>query len=74
MTDKKKMQEIKKLLKKNGQAHLLAFFEDIAPEQGHDLLAQLDRLDWAKIAEWVANYVKKSPSVGIPSVSKYNLR
>jgi len=66
MTDKKKMQEIKKLLKKNGQAHLLAFFEDLAPEQRHDLLTQIERLDWAKIDEWVDNYVKKAPSVPIP--------
>ncbi len=66
MTAKEKMQVIKKLLKKNGQDHLLAFFESLHPEQRRDLLAQLERLDWAKIAEWVANYVKKAPSAGIP--------
>lgn len=66
MAAKEKMQVIKKLLKKNGQDHLLAFFESLHPEQRRDLLAQLERLDWTKIAEWVANYVKKAPSASIP--------
>ena len=60
------MQQMEQMLQENGQNHLLGFWEDLEPEQRHVLLAQLKRLDWPKIAEWVADYVKKAPSVDMP--------
>ena len=56
-----------KTLLANGQTHLLGFWEALDLEQRHDLLAQLERLDWPKIAEWVANYVKEAPAVDMPT-------
>jgi len=67
MATDEKLQDVDKLLQKHSQKHLLAFWEDLDPAQRRDLLAHLDGLDWPKIDEWVANYVKKAPSVAIPA-------
>jgi len=62
-----KLQDVKKLLLEHSQSHLLAFFEDLHPVQRRDLLAYLHGLDWPKIDEWVANYVKKAPFACMPA-------
>ncbi len=65
MTTKNNLEDIKNLLKKHGQAHLLAFWEQLNATQRHNLLAQIELLDLAKIDNWVANYIKKSISAKI---------
>lgn len=67
MTDEKKVQEVERLLRDNDHAHLLQFWGDLKPQQRSSLIGQIEGLDWPQIAEWVANYVKKAPSVGIPA-------
>jgi UDP-N-acetylglucosamine/UDP-N-acetylgalactosamine diphosphorylase len=61
----KTCQEIKKVLKKHRQSHLLAFWDQLDKAQRRNLLSQIHRLDFAKIDYWVDNYVKKDTSVAI---------
>jgi UDP-N-acetylglucosamine/UDP-N-acetylgalactosamine diphosphorylase len=65
MTAQKDFEDIKKLLKKHNQSHLLAFWEQLNTAERQNLLAQIRQLDLAKIDEWVANFVKKSISTEI---------
>ena len=65
MTAKKAPENVKKLLKKHFQGHLLAFWEQLSPSQRRNLLAQIELLDLGRIDDWVANYVKKPPSAAI---------
>ena len=61
MHTEKPPEGIEKLLKKHNQGHLLAFWEQLVPAQRQNLLGQIQGLDFAKIDDWVAKYVKKSP-------------
>jgi len=60
MPAKKNLENIKKMLRKHSQSHLLAFWEQLDTAQRQNLLAQIERLDFAKIDYWVANFVKES--------------
>ena len=57
----------KKLLKKHNQSHLLAFWEQLNTVQRQNLLAQIGQLDFSRIDDWVANYIKKPASAAIPA-------
>jgi UDP-N-acetylglucosamine/UDP-N-acetylgalactosamine diphosphorylase len=59
MAAQKKFEEIKKLLKKHHQDHLLAFWDQLDPAQRQNLLTQIQQFDLPKIDDWVANFVKK---------------
>ncbi|GAH31512.1 unnamed protein product, partial [marine sediment metagenome] len=67
MGTQKTYEDIKKLLKEHRQGHLLAFWDQLNTAQRQNLLAQIQKLDLAKIDDWVANYVKNSASVAISS-------
>jgi len=60
MSAKKNLENVKKLLKKHSQNHLLAFWEQLDTTQRQNLLAQIEQLDFAKIDYWVANFAKES--------------
>ncbi|MDD5326657.1 MAG: UDPGP type 1 family protein [Phycisphaerae bacterium] len=60
------IENTKKLLEKHGQAHLLAFWQQLTPPKRQNLLAQIGRLDFAEIDRWIAEYVKKPESAAIP--------
>jgi len=62
LTTKNNLENIKKLLKNHQQNHLLAFWELLSETQKQDLLTQIKQLNFAKIDDWVANFVKKPPS------------
>jgi len=62
LTTKNNFENIKKLIKRHRQNHLLAFWELLGETQKQNLLTQIKQLDFAKIDGWVANFVKKSPS------------
>jgi len=62
MSIEKSFEETKKLLQKHGQGHLLAFWDQLDTGERQNLLAQIRRLDLAKIDQWVANFVKRPPS------------
>ena len=65
MAAQRKFEEIKKLLQKYHQSHLLAFWNQLDTTQRQNLLTQIQQLDWPKIDNWVANLVKKPPSAQI---------
>ena len=65
MTAQKTFENIKKLLKKHNQSHLLAFWEQLNAAQRQNLLAQIRQLDFPKIDNWVADFVKKPSSAEI---------
>ena len=65
MISKKALENARKLLKKHNQSHLLAFWEQLNIAQRRNLLAQIELLDFSKIDDWVANYIKKPASVAI---------
>jgi len=67
MISEKALENVEKLLKKHNQSHLLSFWERLNPIQRRNLLAQIDQLDFSKIDEWVANFVKKSESIALPA-------
>ena len=62
MVAKKTFENIKSLLKKHHQDHLLASWAELNTAQKQNLLAQIEELDFPKIDYWVTNFVKKSVS------------
>ena len=67
MITKKMLENIEKLLKKQNQGHLLAFWEQLDPIQRQNLLAQIEELDFSEIDDWVAPLLKKSTPVAVPA-------
>jgi UDP-N-acetylglucosamine pyrophosphorylase len=67
MIAKRNFENIKRLLKKHNQSHLLAFWEQLDAAQKQNLAAQIKQLDFSKIDDWVANYIKKPLSAAIPA-------
>ncbi|MHC4790368.1 MAG: UTP--glucose-1-phosphate uridylyltransferase [Planctomycetota bacterium] len=65
MVAKRTLENVKKRLKKHNQSHLLAFWERLNTAQRRNLLAQIEELDFLKIDDWVANFVKKPPSFAV---------
>ena len=61
----KSYENTQKLLEKHGQSHLFAFWDDLEEIQKRNLLEQIRRLDFAKINEWIAEFIKKPNSVAI---------
>ena len=60
-------QDLKKLLQKHNQAHLLTFWEQLTLLQKQNLLAQIKQFDFAKLDRWIADFVKKAGSTAIPT-------
>ncbi len=65
MTTHKTFENIKNLLKKHNQEHILVFWEELNPAQKQHLLTQIEELDFSKINSWVANVVEKYTSIKI---------
>jgi len=61
-TTEKELENVKKLLYKHNQSHLLAFWEQLDEAQRQNLLEQIQQLDFTKIDDWVENLVKNPPS------------
>lgn len=64
---KETFEEIKKLLKKHKQEHLLTFWNRLNSKQRRKLLAQIQELDFSQIDIWAKKLIKKSRSFKIPS-------
>ena len=60
MVAQKNLEEIKKLLEKHRQSHLLAFWGQLNTGQRQNLLTQIQQLDWPQIDGWAADIVKKT--------------
>ncbi len=58
---------VAKSLNCHGQQHLLAFYDQLAPDEKQKLPGQIDTLDFAAIAEWIARYVRSNGVIAIPS-------
>ena len=64
MTDNA-VKKVEKLLKKHNQSHLLAFWKQLNTDQRNSLSAQIRALDFSKIDDWVADFVKNLDSTVI---------
>ena len=67
MVTQKNLEKTKKLLKQHNQGHLLAFLEELNPAERENLLGQINQLDFSRIDDWVANFVKKSTAAALPT-------
>jgi UDP-N-acetylglucosamine/UDP-N-acetylgalactosamine diphosphorylase len=65
MNTQQTYEDIKNVLKKHHQGHLLAFWDQLDTAQRQRLLSQIHQLDFAKIDCWLADYVKKPASEAI---------
>jgi UDP-N-acetylglucosamine/UDP-N-acetylgalactosamine diphosphorylase len=57
MVARTKLKNLKSVLKKCSQTHLLAFWDRLDPAQQENLLAQISRLDFAQIDDWRSHFV-----------------
>ncbi|UCF44499.1 MAG: UDPGP type 1 family protein [Planctomycetota bacterium] len=62
----KTFENIKRLVVRHNQGHLLAFWEHLDAAQRRDLLAQIAGLDFSQVDDWVSNYVKNPVSAILP--------
>lgn len=58
----KTLEDLKNLLQKHHQSHLLAFWDHLDQVQKQDLLAQLKPLDFAKIEQWIRDIINNHDS------------
>jgi UDP-N-acetylglucosamine/UDP-N-acetylgalactosamine diphosphorylase len=65
MADRHDVDDLRNLLTKHHQDHLLAFWPQLSPDQRTDLIAQIHELDLDAIDEWVATLVKGQPQPSI---------
>ena len=62
-----RLENVEKLLKKHNQGQLLAFWEQLDPAGRDNLLAQIERLNFPQIDNWIADYIKTPSSAAIPA-------
>jgi UDP-N-acetylglucosamine/UDP-N-acetylgalactosamine diphosphorylase len=62
MSAQKTLENIKKKLLEHHQSHLLAFWDQLNKAQQEDLLAQIKRLDFPRIEQWIREIVKNPDS------------
>ncbi len=62
----KTLEELRNRLQEYGQGHLLRFWDELNEDQRQNLLADIAGLDFGRIDEWVAEYVKKPALSHIP--------
>jgi UDP-N-acetylglucosamine/UDP-N-acetylgalactosamine diphosphorylase len=67
MIDQIKLKNLKNVLKKYGQTHLLAFWDDLAPDRQENLLAQLTQTDFDQLDRWRTEYVLKDTPFKLPA-------
>lgn len=63
----KVLENNKKMLNTHGQDHLLTFWNQLNETQKQNLLEQIQQLDFSKIDEWVAKYIKKAAPSSMPA-------
>jgi UDP-N-acetylglucosamine/UDP-N-acetylgalactosamine diphosphorylase len=61
-----KLENLKNVLKKYGQTHLLAFWDRLDPARQENLLAQISRLDLAQLDHWRSHYVLNPDLAQLP--------
>jgi UDP-N-acetylglucosamine/UDP-N-acetylgalactosamine diphosphorylase len=66
MTDQNQLKNLKNVLKKHGQSHILAFWDRLEPAQQGQLLAQIDQMDFAQLDRWRAEFVMNTAPFKLP--------
>ncbi len=61
-----KLKDIKSLLAKHHQEHLLDFWPELSVSQQENLLGQIEGLEWENIDSWVENYIKTEMPAKLP--------
>ena len=67
MIARRTLEYTRRLLKKHNQSHLLAFWGQLSTAQKQSLLAHIQELDFAKIDDWVTDFVKEYAPAVIPA-------
>jgi len=67
MTTQTALQNVKKLLTRHGQSHLLAFWSHLNRTQKQLLLQQIQSLDFSKVDDWVRKYVTEPAPPPVPT-------
>jgi UDP-N-acetylglucosamine/UDP-N-acetylgalactosamine diphosphorylase len=67
MIDPAKLKNLKNVLKKYGQAHLLGFWDRLDPAGREQLLAQLTHLDFARVDRWKTDFVLNPAPLKLPA-------
>ncbi len=61
-----KISEIKQVLNKTGQSHLLDFYDELPFDKRQKLIADIEELDFQQINRWVDEYVKNTTPHEVP--------
>ena len=61
----KTLEDIRKRLQRHDQSHLLAFWDELDGAQKQHLLAQIRQLDFARIEQWIRDFIKNPDSAAI---------
>ena len=65
MNTRRTYEDIEKLLKRQDQSHLLAFWDELDTTERSSLLAQIRRLDFGIISDWVVKFITKPDSIAV---------
>ena len=60
MVGEEQFEQARKELSKHQQAHLLAFWAALSPDQKQSLLEQVRELDWSRICPWVEALIRRN--------------
>ncbi len=60
------MEQIREILAEHGQEHVLAYFDELSPDERRHLLTQLAAIDWDRFEGWVHDYVERRPTYSLP--------
>jgi len=66
MAARTELKNLKNVLKKYGQTHLLAFWDRLDSTRQENLLAQISQLDFAQIDRWRTDFVLNPATVQLP--------
>ena len=67
MKNLERYNDMKELLEKHAQEHLLRFYDELSGDEKAILIAQIEKLDFSDIPAWIEKYVKGDAQVSIPS-------
>ncbi|MGB8226850.1 MAG: UTP--glucose-1-phosphate uridylyltransferase [Sedimentisphaerales bacterium] len=58
--------KVKQLLEKHNQSHLLTFWPGLNEKQKHNLLLQIERLEFNRVEENINRYIRNPAPLGLP--------
>ncbi|MCI0362493.1 MAG: UDPGP type 1 family protein [Phycisphaerales bacterium] len=61
-----RLESIRRTLEAHGQAHVLAFFDELDRSQQEELLDQIEQIDFEALDELIAEYVLRKPRIELP--------